>query len=44
MAEFLEKAGELADSAKETAHTTSVKAQELEKAAEEKLFDVEKKG
>ena len=44
MAEFLEKTGELVESAKETAHATSVKAQELEQAAEEKLHDVEKKG
>lgn len=44
MAAFLEKTGELVESAKETAHATSVKAQELEKAAEEKLVAVEKKG
>ena len=37
----LEKSSELVDSVKQTAHDTSVKAQELEKAAEEKLVAVE---
>ena len=40
----VEKSHEVADSVKETAHAVSVKAQELEKTAEEKLIVAEKKG
>lgn len=39
-----EKSSELADSAKETAHDASVKAQELKESAGEKLEKTEKAG
>ncbi len=41
---FLEKTNELIDSAKQTAHDVSAKAQELEKSAEQKLQEIEKTG
>lgn len=41
---ILEKANELVDTVKQTAHDTSVKVQEFEKKTEEKFIEAEKIG